>query len=166
MASETKSRVALDEDAEAVARLVNAAFKVEKFFIDRDRIDSAKVREMLQTGKYLLVEDRSGPIACVYVEIRGEHGYFGLLAVDPARQGEGLGRRMMTEAEDYARAAGCPFADLRIVNLRVELPPFYRRLGYEETGTQPFVADAEPSRPCHFIVMSKALGRGGGNPQV
>lgn len=166
MASETKSRFALDEDAEAVARLVNAAFKVERFFIDRDRIDSAKVREMLQTGKYLLVEDRSGPIACVYVEIRGERGYFGLLAVDPAWQGEGLGRRMVIEAEEYARVAGCAFMDLRIVNLRAELPPFYQRLGYLETSTEPFVAHAEPNQACHFIVMSKALGRGGENPQV
>ena len=65
---------------------------------------------------------------------------------------------MVEEAEDYARAAGCEFMDLRIVNLRAELPPFYRRLGYVETGTEPFAADAEPSQPCHFINMSKPLG--------
>jgi predicted N-acetyltransferase YhbS len=92
------------------------------------------------------------------VEIRGERGYFGLLAVDPARQGGGLGRKMLAEAEDYARAAGCAFMDLRIVNLRAELPPFYQRLGYIETGTEPFAADAKPSQPCHFIKMSKPLG--------
>jgi predicted N-acetyltransferase YhbS len=166
MTDEITIRIAADADAERITGLVNAAFKVERFFIDRDRIDVAKVRAMLRTGKYLLTEHRAGLIACVYVEIRGERGYFGLLAVDPARQGEGLGRRMMTEAEDYARAAGCTFADLRIVNLRAELPRFYRRLGYEETATEPFVADAEPSQPCHFIVMSKALGGGGENPQV
>jgi hypothetical protein len=65
---------------------------------------------------------------------------------------------MVEEAESYARAAGCEFMDLRIVNLRTELPPFYRRLGYVETGTEPFVADAKPSQPCHFIKMSKPLG--------
>ncbi|MGA8145163.1 MAG: GNAT family N-acetyltransferase [Candidatus Acidiferrales bacterium] len=153
-------------DAEAITKLVNDAFKVERFFIDRDRIDAAKVRAMLQTGKYLLAEDAGGLIACVYVELRGERGYFGLLAVDPARQGKGFGRKMIIEAEDYARAAGCAFMDLRIVNLRTELPPFYLRLGYVETSTEPFAADAEPSQPCHFITMSRALGRSDGKPQV
>jgi len=92
------------------------------------------------------------------VELRGQRGYFGLLAVDPARQGEGFGRKMVAEVEDCARAAGCEFMDLRIVNIRAELPPFYRRLGYVETGTEPFAADARPTQPCHFVKMSKPLG--------
>jgi predicted N-acetyltransferase YhbS len=156
--TEPKTRRATNGDAEAISALVNAAFKVERFFIDRDRIDRGKVRDMLRTGKYLLAEDNGALIACVYVEIREQRGYFGLLAVDPARQGEGLGRKMVAEAEDYARAAGCEFMDLRIVNLRAELPPFYRRLKYVETGTEPFAADAKPSQPCHFIKMSKPFG--------
>jgi GNAT superfamily N-acetyltransferase len=153
-----KTRLATEADADAISALVNAAFKVERFFIDRDRIDPGKVREMLGTGKYLLAEDNGALIACVYVEPRGQRAYFGLLGVDPSRQGQGLGRKMVEKAEDYARAADCEFMDLRIVNLRAELPPFYRRLGYVETGTEPFAADAEPSLPCHFIKMSKPLG--------
>lgn len=154
------TRFATDRDVEATAALINSAFKVERFFIDGDRIDPATVREMLRTGKYLLAEDGGAPVACVYVEIRGQRAYFGLLAVDPSRQGQGLGRKMISEAEAYARAAGCSFMDLRIVNLRTELPPFYRRLGYDETGTAPFPADVQPSQPCHFIEMSKPLGIG------
>src|SRR6201987_4283107 len=65
--TELKTRFATDADAEAIAALVNAAFKVERFFIDRDRIDPGKVREMLGTGKYLLAEDNGTLIACVYV---------------------------------------------------------------------------------------------------
>jgi predicted N-acetyltransferase YhbS len=155
--TELKTRFGTDADAEAIASLVNAAFKVERFFIDGDRINPEKVREMMRTGKYLLAEERGELIACVYVEIQGERGYFGLLAVDPARQGEGLGRKMVAEAENNARAGGCEFMDLLIVNLRAELPPFYRRLGYVETGTEPFPADASPSQPCHFAKMSKPL---------
>ena len=156
--TELKTRFAAEADAEAISALVNAAFKVERFFIDRDRINPGQVREMLSTGKYLLAENNGALIACVYVELRGQRGYFGLLGVDPSRQGQGLGRKMVAEAEDYARAAGCEFMDLRIVNLRTELPPFYRRLGYVETGTEAFAADAKPSQPCHFIRMSKPLG--------
>ena len=156
--TELKTRFAAEADAEAISALVNAAFKVERFFIDRDRINPGQVREMLGTGKYLLAENNGALIACVYVELRGKRGYFGLLGVDPSRQGQGLGRKMVEEAESYARTAGCEFMDLRIVNLRAELPPFYRRLGYVETGTEAFAADAKPSQPCHFIRMSKPLG--------
>jgi GNAT superfamily N-acetyltransferase len=121
---------------------VNAAFKVERFFIDSDRIDPGKVREMLRTGKYLFI-DR----VCVRGAARPACLF--RAGVDPMRQGQGLGRKMVEEAESYARAAGCEFMDLRIVNLRTELPPFYRRLGYVETGTEPFAADAEPAVPFH-----------------
>jgi len=153
---EMRIRVATAEDAETIAQVVNAAFRVERFFIDRDRISTEKVRAMLNMGEFLVAED-GGMAACVYVELQGERGYFGLLAVDPGRQGSGLGRRLVEEAEERARAAGCKVMDLRIVNLRAELPAFYRRLGYVETRTEPFKADAEPKMPCHFIVMSKPL---------
>jgi hypothetical protein len=48
---------------------------------------------------------------------------------------------------------------LNIVNVREELPPFYRKLGYRETGTAPFHADAteKVKLTCHFIRMEKAL---------
>jgi len=41
--------------------------------------------------------------------------------------------------------------------LRTELPPFYQRRGYVETGTTPFVEDVPTKIPCHFINMSKPL---------
>ena len=93
----------------------------------------------------------------MYVELQGERAYFGLLAVDPARQHRGLGRRLIDEAENHARADGCHAMDLRIVNLREELPPFYRRLGYVETGTAPFPEGIKSKLPCHFVVMCKPL---------
>jgi predicted N-acetyltransferase YhbS len=81
----------------------------------------------------------------------------GFLAVDPERQHRGLGRRLVEEAENHARASGCRAMDIHIVSLRVELPPFYRRLGYVETGTEPFPAEIKSKLPCHFVLMSKPL---------
>jgi ribosomal protein S18 acetylase RimI-like enzyme len=150
-------RTAQLEDAENIARLVNAAFRPERFFIDADRTNPDKVRELLQKGKFLLVGEADRLTACVYVELRDERGYFGLLAVDPALQRSGLGSRMVAAAEAYCRDAGCRFMDLTIVNLRAELPPFYNRLGYVESGTLPFPSDAHPKQPCHLVKMSKAL---------
>jgi predicted N-acetyltransferase YhbS len=151
------TRAATAADAEAIAGLINAAFRVERFFIDRDRTDPDKIRALLKSGVFLVAEDADQMTACVYVELRGERAYFGLLAVDPSRQKKGVGKNMVAVVEEYARAAGCRFMDMRIVDLRAELPPFYRRLGYVETGTEPFKGEGEPKIPAQFINMSKPL---------
>ena len=152
-----ETRTAQLDDAENIARLVNAAFRPERFFIAADRTNPDKVRELLQKGKFLLVEEDGLLAGCVYVELRGERGYFGLLAVDPSLQRSGLGSRMVAAAEAYCRDAGCRFMDLTIVNLRAELPGFYNRLGYAESGTLPFPPDQHPNQPCHLVRMSKSL---------
>jgi len=158
MSDEIKIRWAEARDVAAIVRVINLAFRAaESFFVEGDRINIEILQPMLDKGNFLLAEDAKGLAACVYVELRGERAYFGLLAVDPGRQHRGLGRRLIDEAENYAQASGCRAMDLRIVNLRAELPPFYRRLGYVETGTEPFPAEIKSKLPCHFILMSKPL---------
>jgi len=75
----------------------------------------------------------------VYVELRGERSYLGLLSVNPELQKTGLGRRLMAAAEEFAREMGSHHMDLTVVNLRTELPPFYRkpRLRGERHGADP-----------------------------
>jgi len=68
-----------------------------------------------------------------------------------------LGRRLTNAAEEYFRKAGCEGVDLRIVSVRAELPPFYERLGYKETGIAPIPESIPLKIPSHFIVMSKEL---------
>jgi predicted N-acetyltransferase YhbS len=151
-------RVATMRDAEAIKSVINAAFRrAESFLIDRDRIDLESVQDLLRKGNFLLGDDDGGVVGCVYVEMRGERSYLGLLSVDPERQNAGLGSKLMSAGEEYCAKAGCRFMDLRIVNVRKELPDFYHRLGYVETGTEPFTAGLNPKVPCHFVKMSKPL---------
>ena len=151
-------RLAQSQDAEAITTVINAAFnKAEAFFIDRDRIDLESVRSLMDKGKFLIAEDKRGLTGCVYVELRGERAYLGLLSVDPRLQQAGIGSALMKAAEDHGTQAGCRFMDLRIVNLRTENHAFYSRRGYAETGTEPFPSELTPKLPCHFVNMTKPL---------
>ena len=122
-----------------------------------NRIESVADAASAKIGTFLVAED-SFVCACVYVEPRGEdRSYLGLLAVDPKLQKSGLGSQLMKAAEAYCVKAGSRFMDLRIVSVRKELPAFYHRHGYVETGTEPFTPGLNPKVPCHFVVMSKPL---------
>jgi GNAT superfamily N-acetyltransferase len=150
-------RNAVSADIEALTSLINIAFRAELPFIEGDRIHPGGVREYMRKGEFLLAEDSAGLAGCVYVEVRGDRGYLGLLGVEPRRQGTGLGRALMDAAEDFFRTRNCAAVDLRIVSARTPLPAFYRHLGYVETGTAPLPPDAAVKVPCHFILMSKML---------
>src|SRR6266849_6046010 len=151
-------RMASPPDAEKITTLINSAFRTaEEFFIETDRIRLESVNDLFITGNFMLGEIESVVAACVYVELRGDRAYLGLLAVDPAHQHSGLGSLLMDAAEEYCRGQACHFMDIKVVNLREELFGFYRKRGYVETGTRPFPADVATKLPCHFIEMTKLL---------
>jgi GNAT superfamily N-acetyltransferase len=151
-------RAAIHSDVDTLVLLINSAFRVELPYIEGDRVDVTGVRSYMAKGEFLLAEDSSGLAGCVYVELRGDRGHVGLLGVHPPRQGTGLGRQLMDAAECYFRDAGCRAIDLRVISARTPLPAFYRHLGYLETGTAPFAPDVPLKVPCHYILMTKAIG--------
>jgi GNAT superfamily N-acetyltransferase len=144
-------------DADTVVGLVNRAFAVERFFKDGERTDLEDVRRLMGDGMFLLLEDDSQPVACVYLQVRGERAYLGLLAVDPGRQERGLGSRMMDHAEDHCRGVGCKGIDLRFVNLRTELLGFYERRGFVWSGTESAEVVKGAKLPIHFVWMCREL---------
>src|SRR5260370_18073937 len=157
LARSVSLRTATVADAEAITRLINLAFQVERFFLDGDRIRLEEVHEHFETGRFIVAEDDGRLAGCIYVELGDDRAYLGLLSVAPERQRAGLGTLLTSAAEDFCRANGCCGADLLIVNLREELPGFYGRLGYVETGTAPFPVEVQTKQPCHFLRMSKPL---------
>lgn len=151
-------RIATKSDAPQITAVINAAFRIaEEFFIDGNRITQAEVEESLAKGAFLLAETDGKLNGCVYVELRGERSYLGLLSVDPTTQQSGLGSRLMIEAERYCRERGSHAMDILIVSLREDLPAFYQKRGYVESGTTPFPEDVPTKIPCHFINMSKPI---------
>lgn len=158
MTSTIPIRIAVPADAAKITSVINAAFRIaEEFFIDGMRIGQAEVEQLLAKGEFLLAETDGKLNACVYIELRGERSYLGLLSVDPACQKSGLGSLLMLEAERQCRERGSRFMDILIVNLRDDLPAFYKHRGYVDNGTSPFPEDVPTKIPCHFINMTKPL---------
>jgi GNAT superfamily N-acetyltransferase len=151
-------RVASPAEAPIVAELINQAFAVEMFFKRGDRTSPDNVRSLMRDGQFFIHDREDGsPAACVFVKHTNGRGYFGMLSVAPDLQGRGLARQIIAEVEDRLRREGCAALDIYVVNLRTELPPFYRKLGYVESGTTPFPHPDEATQPCHIIVMTKRL---------
>jgi N-acetylglutamate synthase-like GNAT family acetyltransferase len=150
-------RIATEDDVPQLVALINASFAMERAFIDRDRTSAAEIAQYLGTGSFFVVDGEPGSLAsCMYLEQRRDRMYLGMLAVSPSHQKRGRGRQMMAAAESHAAALGCRAIDIRIVDRRTELPPFYCALGFVDRGTEPF-DDPLLTRPCHFILMSKEL---------
>ena len=80
------------------------------------------------------VLEADGAIAGVLVLLdEGDHVLLDNVAVAPARQGQGIGRRLIAFAEAEARRRG--YAEIRLYThaTMVENQALYRRLGFEET---------------------------------
>jgi GNAT superfamily N-acetyltransferase len=154
------ARLGTPADIPEIARVANAAFRVEDFFIvgDRTSADDIAAKMAGANACFLVIEApaRAGLMASAFVELRGDRGYFGMLAVDPAHQKKGLGRIMFSAIEAHCRAAGCVALDISVVNLREELPAFYAMLGFTPTGTAPLLSH-NTKRDAHFVLMSKPL---------
>lgn len=152
-------RVATEADHARLIPLINSAFAVETF-LEGTRTDDERLAALMGKGQILVMEDLGGQLAAsVYTEVRGSRGYLGMLAVDPAHQGNGLARAIVSAAEEHLRQQGCEGVDITVLSLRPELPPIYRRFGYVQTGTEePRLAQRlKAGEECHCIVMSKQL---------
>jgi GNAT superfamily N-acetyltransferase len=147
-------RTAEAADAPPIARLVNAAFVSERFFIDGNRTDPEKVAALLQKGKFLLLFENGELVGSIYTEIRGERSYLGLLAVDPGRQRAGIGARLIAAAEGLCRSAGCRFMDLTFVNVRKDCRVTTSVLGMSRAVQRPFEQIKWPKCRC---ILSECL---------
>ncbi|MDR1513254.1 MAG: GNAT family acetyltransferase [Propionibacteriaceae bacterium] len=61
----------------------------------------------------------------------GHRGNINYLAVDPARQGRGLGRQLLTHMESLLLQTGCPKINLQVRLDNDRAVAFYQRCGYD-----------------------------------
>ena len=153
-------RSAGPDDAEAIAQLVNQAFRPrtgaegwthDAHLVAGDRIDPAQGLRALVADDTALLLGMAGDeiVACVQVELTGNSARIGMLAVAPGRQGGGLGKAMLAYAEAHAvqRWQVAKFV-MRVLSARVELLAFYLRRGYRRSGeVSEYPAHADAGMP-------------------
>ncbi|MDQ0402245.1 GNAT family N-acetyltransferase [Streptomyces sp. NBC_01723] len=139
-------RDATDADVDGIVALIESAYRgdssrvgwtTEADILQGQRTDPQGVLDVVKSpDSRLLTVERDGRIvACCQLEHRGEHAYFGMFAVSPALQGEGLGRTIIAEAERQARGTwGVREMHMTVISVREDLIAWYERRGYRRTG--------------------------------
>ncbi|SFC89418.1 Ribosomal protein S18 acetylase RimI [Nocardioides terrae] len=139
-------RDATVDDVADVVALVESAYRgdssragwtTEADILEGQRTDPDGVREVVERpgGRMLLADQDGVLVACCQLEHRGDAGYFGMFAVRPGRQGGGLGKVVMAEAERIAREEwGATTMEMTVISVREDLIAYYERRGYRRTG--------------------------------
>lgn len=166
-------RPAWEADADAIATLVNSAYRgdssrlgwtTEADLLDGTRTDREEVAGLIAApgSQILLGFHGADCVGCVHLERTGEAAYFGMFTIRPGLQGAGLGKAFMAEAERHARH-GWSVRRMRmsVISVREELIAFYERRGYRRTGERLPFPDApqngRPRRPLELVVLEKSL---------
>ena len=83
----------------------------------------------------LVGRDADAIVATVMVGHDGHRGWVYYVAVDPVRRAQGLGRCIMSAAEDWLRQAGIAKLQLLVRRSNAKAGAFYQSLGYTEAET-------------------------------
>ncbi len=176
-------RLAALSESRAIAALVNSAYRgdsskvgwtTEADLLGGQRTDAEKISELIgpEDKALLVLVDTTGEISsepiflgCVLLEKKSEgQAYLGMLTVNPKIQAQGIGKKLLSEAEEYARLQwACREIEMTVITLRRELIDWYVRRGYIRTGEKrPFpMNDKRFGEPkvdfLEFEVLKKTL---------
>lgn len=139
-------RAARIADVKAIVALVQSAYRgessragwtTEADFLDGQRTDPEEVAALIVApdNRMLLCEHSGELLASAHVQKQGETAWFGMFAVRPGMQRQGIGSALLIAAE---RLAGeewhCGTMHMGVITLRTELIAWYERRGYRRTG--------------------------------
>lgn len=126
-------RQASEADIDSLLELVNGSYRSrlswthECDLLGGDRIGREALLPLLP---HVETAWENGLAACVHLH----DGHLGLLCVQPGRQRQGVGRRLLEHARALARSWGWPALQLTVLRQRPELIAYYERRGYRLTG--------------------------------
>lgn len=141
------------DDAEALDRLQHRAYGPNRALLGAEPVPLlTPAADVLAHYETWLLDDDGELAGVLVLEPHPDHLLVWSVATDPARQGRGLGRKLLAAAEARARALGLDTLRLYTGEPLVRNIDWYRRRGYETDRVE-----ALPDR--RLVHMAKRLGR-------
>ncbi|ASZ12606.1 GNAT family N-acetyltransferase [Chitinophaga pendula] len=161
------------KDVPELIHLINNAYRGEHSrkgwtseadIFDGERISQEMLEELFKhtSATILKYTSESNTITgTVYLEIRKNALYLGMLTVSPELQGKGIGKILLEEGEVFAKQNNCQKITMSVIKNRKELIAWYERHGYQFTGEiLPFYDDGrfgKPKQPITLMVLAKDI---------
>jgi len=165
--------IATVNDIPQLLQLINSAYRGEEAkkgwtheadLIDGSiRTDEVSLKKLIEKpGAVILKYEQDEKISgCVYLEKKKERLYLGMLSVSPEIQAQGVGKKLLKAAEEYASKNNCTAIEMTVISVRKELIAWYERNGYYKTEKkEPFPVDGRfgnPRQELEFVYMEKQL---------
>jgi SUF system NifU family Fe-S assembly protein len=168
-------RAAEVADSAEVLALVESAYRgdsskkgwtTEAELLDGQRTDLQTLQGLITSPNscIMLAEQNGKIVASSHLERHSDWAYFGMFAVNPTKQAQGIGAQLLHACERIAvQEWNCHEMRMTVIWTRLELISFYQRRGYQATGEkQPFPYGQPqfgiPKRDdLYFEVLSKTL---------
>lgn len=141
----------------AITELINIVYAEAELGIWRSgfqRTSKAEIATLIRNGQLALAVYNTSetssistlslpvetqPIGCIFINyLSAKLGTFGMLALDPAHRGSGVGHDLVAFAEDDCRQKGCSAMQLELLvplsfehAFKTRLQTWYTRLGYQ-----------------------------------
>ncbi len=166
--------LATTKDAKEIEVLLNRAYRGEtaklgwtheaNLIAGNVRVNDAMILENLNAKDSVFlkyINEQNEIIGCVNLKQNENKLYLGMFSVQPMLQGNGVGKKLLLAAEEYAVHVGSNTIYMTVISLRRELIHWYKSKGYKETGERhAFVEDAITGthlQKLEFITLEKLL---------
>lgn len=152
------------EDIPALVTLINSAYRgetsrkgwtTEAHLLEGKRTDEPEMTEIFLDPKNTILKftENNTIIGSVLLVEKGHQLYLGMLTVSPELQNSGIGKKLLAEAENQAKALGLSSIIMTVISVREELIAWYKRHGYVDTGAR----EAFPESGIHITVSDEPL---------
>ncbi|OXA76032.1 Ribosomal protein S18 acetylase RimI [Flavobacterium aquidurense] len=161
------------QDIPALNILINSAYRgetskkgwtTEATILEGKRTNEDELTETILNPKNTILKytENDKIIGSVLLVEKENQLYLGMLTVSPELQNSGIGKKMLAEAENHAKALGLSSIIMTVISVREELIAWYKRHGYVDTGEREAFPESEihitiSDAPLEFIYLEKLL---------
>lgn len=165
------------QDLPEILRVINQAYRGETSrrgwtheldILQGDmRIDYDQLKVILENGNgtFLIAKQNDFVIGTIQLRHDAQGLYVGLLSVDPDLQNAGIGRALLSAADNYAKENSFSRIYMIVISERKELIDWYMRNGYTSTNVlTPFTGHPQfgiPTKPLYTVELEKLISSNG-----